>query len=84
MSTIQRTVTVTLIEKSGASDPVARRLLRRLQQSSAGGSNEASHRDIARAFTQADNSTTVATDTIKNVINIVARPWTATATAQPR
>ena len=29
--------------------------------------------DIDRAFTEADNSTTVSTDTIKNVVNIVAR-----------
>jgi urate oxidase len=29
--------------------------------------------DIARAYTQADNSTTVPTDTIKNVVNVVAR-----------
>ena len=29
--------------------------------------------DIDRAFTDADNSTTVSTDTIKNVVNIVAR-----------
>ena len=29
--------------------------------------------DIGRAFTDADNSTTVSTDTIKNVVNIVAR-----------
>ena len=29
--------------------------------------------DIDRAFTAADNSTTVSTDTIKNVVNIVAR-----------
>jgi urate oxidase len=29
--------------------------------------------DIARAYTQADNSTTVSTDTIKNVVNVVAR-----------
>ncbi len=29
--------------------------------------------DIAQAYTQADNSTSVSTDTIKNVVNIVAR-----------
>src|SRR5882724_9884364 len=29
--------------------------------------------DIARAYTQADNSTTVSTDSIKNVVNVVAR-----------
>lgn len=29
--------------------------------------------DIGRAYTDADNSTTVATDTIKNVVNVVAR-----------
>ncbi len=29
--------------------------------------------DIDRAFTEADNSTTVSTDTIKNVVNVVAR-----------
>ena len=29
--------------------------------------------DIGRAFTEADNSTTVSTDTVKNVVNIVAR-----------
>jgi urate oxidase len=29
--------------------------------------------DIAQAYTQADNSTTVSTDTIKNVVNVVAR-----------
>ena len=29
--------------------------------------------DIGRAFTAADNSTTVSTDTVKNVVNIVAR-----------
>jgi urate oxidase len=29
--------------------------------------------DFARAYTQADNSTSVSTDTIKNVVNIVAR-----------
>ena len=29
--------------------------------------------DIAKAYTQADNSTTVSTDTIKNVVNVVAR-----------
>ena len=50
--------------------------------------------DIGRAFTAADNSTTVSTDTIKNVVNIVARenpgrnssaaPWpNASSTATP-
>ena len=29
--------------------------------------------DFARAYTDADNSTSVSTDTIKNVVNIVAR-----------
>src|SRR5260370_6807700 len=29
--------------------------------------------DFARAYTHADNSTAVSTDTIKNVVNIVAR-----------
>jgi urate oxidase len=29
--------------------------------------------EIAQAYTQADNSTTVSTDTIKNVVNVVAR-----------
>ena len=29
--------------------------------------------DVDRAFTEADNSTTVSTDTIKNVVNVVAR-----------
>src|SRR5260370_15858518 len=29
--------------------------------------------DIAQAYKQADNSTTVSTDTIKNVVNVVAR-----------
>lgn len=29
--------------------------------------------DIAPAYTQADNTTTVATDTIKNIVNVVAR-----------
>jgi urate oxidase len=29
--------------------------------------------DIAKAYTQADNPTTVSTDTIKNVVNVVAR-----------
>src|ERR687887_184252 len=29
--------------------------------------------DFARAYTRADNSTSVATDTIKNIVNVVAR-----------
>ena len=29
--------------------------------------------DFARAYTDADNSTSVSTDTIKNVVNVVAR-----------
>ena len=29
--------------------------------------------DFARAYTHADNSTSVATDTIKNIVNVVAR-----------
>ncbi|HYS87488.1 MAG TPA: urate oxidase, partial [Bradyrhizobium sp.] len=32
--------------------------------------------DFARAYTHADNSTAVSTDTIKNVVNIVARQHT--------
>ena len=28
--------------------------------------------DFARAYTHADNSTSVATDTIKNIVNVVA------------
>ncbi len=36
--------------------------------------------DIARTFTHADNSTSVSTDTIKNVVNIVARENTGLCT----
>jgi len=35
--------------------------------------------DFARAYTHADNSTAVSTDTIKNVVNIVARQNTGLA-----
>jgi urate oxidase len=36
--------------------------------------------DFARAYTHADNSTSVSTDTIKNVVNIVARQNTGLST----
>src|SRR3984893_9604827 len=36
--------------------------------------------DFARAYTDADNSTSVSTDTIKNVVNIVARENTGLCT----
>src|SRR4029453_10712466 len=36
--------------------------------------------DFARAYTHADNSTSVATDTIKNIVNVVARENTALST----
>jgi urate oxidase len=38
--------------------------------------------DFARAYTDADNSTSVSTDTIKNVVNIVARENTGLATEE--
>src|ERR1700710_3331459 len=38
--------------------------------------------DFARAYTHADNSTSVSTDTIKNVVNIVARENTGLGTEQ--
>jgi len=38
--------------------------------------------DFARAYTKADNSTTVATDTIKNIVNIVARENLALSTEE--
>src|SRR3978361_1442838 len=36
--------------------------------------------DFARAYTHADNATSVSTDTIKNVVNIVARQNTGLST----
>ena len=38
--------------------------------------------DFARAYTQADNSTSVSTDTIKNVVNVVARENTGLSTEE--
>src|ERR1700761_7919754 len=38
--------------------------------------------DFARTFTHADNSNTVSTDTIKNVVNIVARENTGLSTEE--
>src|SRR5438105_15308666 len=38
--------------------------------------------DFARAYTHADNSTSVATDTIKNIVNVVARENTALTTEE--
>src|ERR1700726_4233369 len=38
--------------------------------------------DFARAYTGADNSTSVSTDTIKNVVNIVARENTGLCTEE--
>src|SRR5258708_3608107 len=38
--------------------------------------------DLAKAYTSADNSTTIATDTIKNIVNIVARENLALATEE--
>jgi urate oxidase len=38
--------------------------------------------DFARAYTHADNSTSVSTDTIKNVVNIVARENTGLSTEE--
>ena len=38
--------------------------------------------DFARAYTDADNSTSVSTDTIKNVVNIVARENTGLSTEE--
>ena len=38
--------------------------------------------DFARAYTHADNSTSVATDTIKNIVNIVARESTGLSTEE--
>jgi len=38
--------------------------------------------DFARAYTHADNSTSVATDTIKNIVNIVARENTGLSTEE--
>ena len=38
--------------------------------------------DFARAYTDADNSTSVSTDTIKNVVNVVARENTALCTEE--
>ena len=38
--------------------------------------------DFARAYTHADNSTSVATDTIKNIVNVVARENTALCTEE--
>jgi urate oxidase len=38
--------------------------------------------DFARAYTHADNSTAVSTDTIKNVVNIVARQNTGLCTEE--
>src|ERR1700716_199105 len=38
--------------------------------------------DFARAYTEADNSTSVSTDTIKNVVNIVARENTGLSTEE--
>jgi urate oxidase len=38
--------------------------------------------DFARAYTEADNSTSVSTDTIKNVVNVVARENTGLCTEE--
>ena len=38
--------------------------------------------DFARAYTHADNSTSVSTDTIKNVVNVVARENTGLCTEE--
>src|SRR6202046_407159 len=38
--------------------------------------------DFARAYTAADNSTSVSTDTIKNVVNVVARENTGLSTEE--
>src|SRR5271155_5514367 len=38
--------------------------------------------DFARAYTNADNSTSVSTDTIKNVVNVVARENTGLSTEE--
>ena len=38
--------------------------------------------DFARAYTHADNSTSVATDTIKNIVNVVARENTGLCTEE--
>src|SRR5438445_6696847 len=38
--------------------------------------------DFARAYTHADNSTSVATDTIKNIVNVVARENTGLSTEE--
>lgn len=38
--------------------------------------------DFARAYTDADNSTSVSTDTIKNVVNVVARENTSLSTEE--
>src|SRR5258708_25235003 len=38
--------------------------------------------DFARAYTHGDNSTSVSTDTIKNVVNIVARQNTGLSTEE--
>jgi urate oxidase len=38
--------------------------------------------DFARAYTDADNSTSVSTDTIKNVVNVVARENTGLCTEE--
>jgi urate oxidase len=38
--------------------------------------------DFARAYTQADNSTSVSTDTIKNVVNVIARENTGLSTEE--
>src|ERR1700754_3704080 len=38
--------------------------------------------DFARAYTDADNSTSVSTDTIKNVVNVVARENTGLSTEE--
>src|SRR3954470_23368049 len=38
--------------------------------------------DFARTYTQADNSTSVSTDTIKNIVNIVARQNTGLSTEE--
>ena len=40
--------------------------------------------DFARTFTHADNSSTVSTDTIKNVVNVVARENTALSSMKPQ
>lgn len=38
--------------------------------------------DFARAYTEADNSTSVSTDTIKNVVNVIARENTGLSTEE--